>query len=186
MGDRFRDELKELDIEAQVDNIFGIRVLNISKYFNSVGSGPYPGRCCFWLEMQTAPKFEGYHFLDEKYLVSYDKKTGAITSFEYIRGTKDGFAGRTITLPVYGFGKVFKNKGITKIPFKGSLWISAAASQAAADFFKTETCSVAYTEWNKKGCGVSIDLDVRVFYMKLKMAGLAMQGPSCMDELTAA
>ena len=186
MGDLFRDELKELDIEAQVDNIWGIRIVNIAKGFNHWTEGPYPNRCCFYFEMRIIPKFEVYHFIDGKYLVSYDKNTGAVNCYEYERGSTRGFAGAEITLPIYGLGKVFKNKGTTKMTFKGSLWNTGEAYRAAANFFNTDLHSIAYTKWGDNGCGISVLIDRKVFNMKLKMAGIAMQGPSYSDERNVA
>jgi len=165
MGDRFRDEMMELGIERAVDNIYGLRFLNIAKHFNSWIGGPYPNRCSVYLEMAKTPNFKEYHFLKERYLVSYDKDTGAVDALEYQRGSTRGFAGRTITLPVVGRGKDFKNKGTTKISFKGSVWDTADADQAAADYFGISTHSVACSEFGKNGCGISIDIDRRVFAM---------------------
>lgn len=175
--DKFSEELKELGIEAQVKNIFGIRICNIATHFNSWISGPYPNRCSVYLEMQKTPEFKHYHFLENKYLVAYDKATGAVQTFDYCKNTTEGFAGRVITLPV-----IDDEGKVTDRPFKGSLWDSAAASRAAAKFFDTETVKVAYTEWNKRVCGCSIDIDKRVLDMKMKMAGIAFVGPSSGDD----
>lgn len=176
--DKFTEELKKLGIEAQVKNIFGIRICNIATISAHWISGPYPNRCSVYLEMQKTPEFKYYHFLEDKYLVSYDDFTGAVHTYEYCKGTTDGFAGSVITLSICDPA----TGDATDRTFKGSLWDTGAASRAAAKFFDIETVKVAFTEWRKRGGGCSIDIDKRVLDMKLKMAGIAFIGPSSGDD----
>lgn len=181
-GVDFIKEAREQQIEDAVNNISGIKIYNIMRTFNSWIGGPYPHRCCVGFEMRKEPTFKEYHFVDNKYLVAKDDSTGCINAYKYARGTTDGFAGRVIVLPVLGQGIVFKNKGVTKLRFEGSLWDSYEAWEKAGDFFNIEIVASSYRQTNHNGCHISIHIDKRVFDLVFKMAGLAMVGPSCRDQ----
>ena len=180
----FMKEAKEQQIECAVNNVSGIKIYNIMRTFNSWIGGPYPHRCCVGFEMRRVPTFKEYHFLENKYLVAKDNSTGCVSAYKYNKGTTEGFAGREIVLPVLGRGIVFKNKGVTKVHFKGSLWDSCDAWQKAADFFDIEVVNSSYRHVNERGCHISIYVDKRVFDLVFKMAGISMVGPSYRDKPT--
>ncbi|WP_421782674.1 hypothetical protein [Kiloniella litopenaei] len=156
-------------------NIVGIQFVNIADHPNTlVFPSPPPHRCSVCLEVMRPPKFV-YHDLGE-FLVAYDELTGFMHSYHYMRGTKDGFAGREITLPIVG-GSVFRKKGQTKKTYKGSLWTSAEGKAACEEYFGLNSVCVAYKERRKiNSCGTSAEINKHVFNKKMNMTGFMNLG----------
>lgn len=105
--------------------IYSVEVFNLNSTAMFCGE-PVP-KGCLGIQVSREPKFVyrrvGNFFIAED--------GGFAHYYEYKPGTTKGFAGAKITLPVAGIGKVFKNKGITRVQFTGSLWDTFEARQAA-------------------------------------------------------
>jgi NTP pyrophosphatase (non-canonical NTP hydrolase) len=177
-------DLKPCPIKSALENIFSYEINNIQRRENShVYSSPAPHKSCINFKVRHEPKFI-YHDLG-KYLVAYDEKTGFVGSYEYNPRTTDGFAGREFILDVTGKGVVFPNKGITKVPYKGTLWDTAAAKKAADEFFGIKTVSVAYKSISSRyDVYCAAEMDTRVFEEIIKLAGYSINTraePPCDD-----
>lgn len=156
------------DIEAALKNITGIRFVNIATHPNTtVLPSPAPHQCSVFFEVMAEPKFV-YHDLGE-FLVAYDEMTGFMHAYHYMKGTKDGFAGAKIEVPVWG-GSVFSKKGKTKRIHQGSLWDSVAAQKACDDYFGFESVPVG-CQRRFRDAAFSAAIRKDVFVQKLNATG---------------
>jgi hypothetical protein len=171
---RGRQGAENMSEKTALDNIYGIRINNIQRTRNAhVYSSPAPHRCTFILKVRHEPKFI-YHDLG-RFLVAHDENTGFVGSYEYKRGTTDGFAGREIRLPIIGGGVVFPKLGRSFKSYKGSLWDTVGAKRAAEELFGFKTVSVAYLPINSRyDVGLACEMHERIFTRILQLAGLRL------------
>ena len=107
--------------------IYAVEVFNLNSEGMFCGE-PVP-KGCLGVHLDRNPRFM-YQQIGNCF-VAHDG--GLVSCYELKAGTNKGFAGRPITLPVTGQGKVFKNKGVTHKTFVGSLWDTSVATKAASD-----------------------------------------------------
>lgn len=157
-------------IKKAVKNIRSFEVNNITDMDNSsIYPSPWPHKSCMNLKMIKGPKFI-YHDLGN-YLVAYCEETGLVSSFEYNPRTHNGFAGREFILPIKG-GSVFKNMGVTNRSYKGTLWDTQPAKNAADEHFGIKTVSVGYKTINDRfDCYSGCEINKAVYEMVLNLAG---------------
>lgn len=136
--------MKTQYINGAVFNITSITFFNIARYVNTtVSSTQYPHRSGIGFGLISTPKFI-FHKVGNDF-VAYDEKTGFACAYTHKPKSSGGFANREITLKVYG-GKVFKNKGVSKITFKGDLWGTSSAYETAEEFFGIKLEPVSYMQ----------------------------------------
>lgn len=125
--------------------IYSVEVFNLNTTAMYCGK-PVP-KGCLGIKISRRPEFIyqriGNHF------VAHD--SGIVHHYTYSPGTKEGFAGREITIPVSGVGKVFRDKGVTRMTFKGSLWNSADGAKAAKDLLGEEIYSIGIAAPRDRG-----------------------------------
>lgn len=83
--------------------------------------------------------------------VFYSECDGLLSIFKHSPGTKDGFGGREITLPIMEPSVTFPRKKARRIMvFQGSLWSSASASSAVEKHLGTTITSIGVRESNDR------------------------------------
>lgn len=101
--------------------IFAIEINNLTP---GIWCGQPIPKGCLNVRVDHMPMFTEYKQVGN---VIWAETEDFVSCYMYEAGSTRGFAGRSITLPITGIGKVFKNKGVTRVTYKGSLWDSAEA-----------------------------------------------------------
>lgn len=101
--------------------IYAIELNNLSSGIH--GGQPIP-KGCLNVQIDRLPKFEFYRIHGR---TLWAETEDFVSCYSHVPGSRDGFAGREIVLPVLGLGKVFSHKGVTRVSYKGSLWDSVEA-----------------------------------------------------------
>lgn len=100
----------------------------IDNFSNGTMLGSPLPRGCLNITVDQIPKFI-YRQAGNTF---YAEADGLVQCFQYNKYDNKGFAGRAITLDVLGRGKVFKERGTTKVTFNGTLWDTYNATLVAA------------------------------------------------------
>lgn len=118
--------------------IFSVEVFNLNTTGKYSGE-PIP-KGCLGVKVDKY-KFDAYHDIGNGVL--FAECEGLLSVFHHLPGTKDGFAGRLITLPVIENSIISSRIKARRVKtFKGSLWDSADACRAVAQHLGCKLFSI--------------------------------------------
>lgn len=94
-------------------------------------------------------EFKTYHELPGG--VFYSECNGLLNIYRHVKGSTDGFAGRTIYLPVMEPCLISKKKQARRVrAFKGSLWDSYEADNIVAKHLGTDLVGISFRAVNSR------------------------------------
>lgn len=122
--------------------IYSVEVFNLGST-GAFSDSPVPKGCLGVVVDRY--RFEAYQEL--KGGVLFSECDGLVNAYKHVPGSRDGFGGRRIVLPVVEASVMFpKKKAIRRRVFQGSLWSSWEANCKVAEHLGTELRSIGVRE----------------------------------------